>query len=238
MRSLKIIQNVDQFVRISGSLYRITRGKLFSSIKNRRLIMSTKILRLDTSLFSEQGSSSRLNQALIEKLGRVYGDLEIVHRDLARDPLPHFSAEVIGALSARPEERTPEQAGLARLADNLVAELQSADIIVVAAPMYNFGIPSTLKAWIDFVARAGVTFRYTDKGPEGLVKGKTVYVVTTRGGVHRDQQTDTEVPHLHIYFHFLGITDIRTLYAEGLNMDQRDRQFAEALANIDVLVAA
>lgn len=200
--------------------------------------MTTRILRLDTSLFSEQGSSSRLNQALIEKLTQVHGELEIVHRDLARDPLPHFSAEVIDALTARSEARSAEQVRLARLADDLVEELRAADIILVGAPMYNFGIPSTLKAWIDFVARAGVTFRYTERGPEGLVKGKTVYVVTTRGGVHRDRQTDSEVPHLHTYFRFLGITDIRTLYAEGLNMGERDRHFAEALASIDHLVAA
>lgn len=200
--------------------------------------MTTKILRLDTSLFSEQGSSSRLNQALIEKLTRVHGEVEVTHRDLARDPLPHFSAEVIAAISAKPEARTSEQAQLARLADQLIAELQGADVVVVAAPMYNFGIPSTLKAWIDYVARAGVTFRYTSEGPEGLVTGKTLYVVTTRGGVHRDQRTDTEVPHLHTYFQFLGFSDIRTLYAEGLNMSGREQQFAEALANIDQLVAA
>jgi FMN-dependent NADH-azoreductase len=200
--------------------------------------MTTKILRLDTSLFSEQGSSSRLNQALIEKLAGVHQDVEIVHRDLAREPLPHFSAEVIAAISAKPGERTPQQAQLAQLADQLIIELQAADIVVVAAPMYNFGIPSTLKAWIDYVARAGVTFRYTSEGPEGLVRGKTLYVVTTRGGVHRDQKSDTEVPHLHTYFRFLGFSDIRTLYAEGLNMGQRDQQFADALANIGALVAA
>lgn len=200
--------------------------------------MTTKILRIDTSLFGEQGSSSRLNQALIEKLSQTQGNVEIVHRDLAREPLPHFSAEAITAIGTNPEVRTSEQAQLATLADKLIAELQAADIVVVAAPMYNFGVPSTLKAWIDYVARAGVTFRYTSQGPEGLVTGKTLYVVTTRGGVHRDQRTDTEVPHLHTYFQFLGFTDIRTLYAEGLNMGQRDSQFAEALANIDQLVAA
>jgi FMN-dependent NADH-azoreductase len=206
--------------------------------ERRRSAMTTKILRIDASLFAEQGSSSRLNQALIEKLTQLKHDVEIVHRDLARDPLPHFSAEVISSITTQPELRTSEQIRLAQLADQLIAELQAADIVVVAAPMYNFGVPSTLKAWIDFVARAGVTFRYTNQGSEGLVTGKTLYVVTTRGGVHRDQQTDSEVPHLHTYFRFLGFTDIRTLYAEGLNMGQRDRQFAEALSNIDRLVAA
>jgi len=200
--------------------------------------MTIKILRIDTSLFGEQGSSSRLNQALIEKLTQLNDEVEIVRRDLARDPLPHFSAEVIASLAANPEERSSEQIRLVQLADQLIAELQAADIVLVAAPMYNFGVPSTLKAWIDYVARAGVTFRYTSQGAEGLVTGKTLYVVTTRGGVHRNQQSDSEVPHLHTYFQFLGFTDIRTLYAEGLNMGQREQQFAEALANIDQLVAA
>ncbi len=200
--------------------------------------MATKILRLDTSVFSEQGSSSRLNHALVERLGQIRGDVEIRHRDLAKKPLPHFSADVITALVTKAEARTAEQAQLAQLADTLIDELLATDILVVAAPMYNFGIPSTLKSWIDFVARAGVTFRYTEQGPEGLVKGKTVYVVTTRGGVHKEQAADTEVPFLRTYFEFLGITDIRTLYAEGLNMGKREEHFAEALANIDQLVAA
>lgn len=200
--------------------------------------MATKILRLDTSVFSEQGSSTRLNQALTEKLEQTYGEVEVRHRDLAREPLPHFSAEVITALQTEVEALSPAQAKLRALADELIEELFAADILVVAAPMYNFGIPSTLKAWIDYVARAGVTFRYTSNGPEGLVKGKTLYLVTTRGGIHRDQDTDSEIPFLHTYFRFLGITDIRTLYAEGLGMAKKDEQFTAALASIDKLVAA
>lgn len=200
--------------------------------------MATKILRLDTSVFSEQGSSTRLNQALTEKLEQTYGEVEVRHRDLAREPLPHFSAEVITALQTEVEALSPAQAKLRALADELIEELFAADILVVAAPMYNFGIPSTLKAWIDYVARAGVTFRYTSNGPEGLVKGKTLYLVTTRGGIHRDQDTDSEIPFLHTYFRFLGITDIRTLYAEGLGMAKKDEHFTAALASIDKLVAA
>lgn len=200
--------------------------------------MAKKILRLDTSVFSESGSSSKLNRALIEKLTRLHGDIEVLHRDLARTPLPHFSAEIIEAISTASEQRSPEQTQLANMADELIAELFAADILVVAAPMYNFGVPSTLKAWIDYVARAGVTFRYTEKGAEGLVKGKVLYLVTTRGGIHKGLKSDSEVPFLQTYFEFLGITDIRTLYAEGLNMSQGKEQFAAALAEIDRLVAA
>lgn len=200
--------------------------------------MTTKILRLDTSVFSEDGSSSKLNRALVETLSRVYGDVHIRHRDLARNPLPHFSQDVLRAIGSAPEQRSEEDSRLAGLANELIAELFEADILVVAAPMYNFGIPSTLKAWIDYVARAGVTFRYTDKGPEGLVKGKTVYLVTTRGGMHKGQQTDSEVPFLQTYFNFIGITDIRTLYAEGLSLSHKEQNFAAALAAIDDLIAA
>lgn len=198
----------------------------------------TKILQLETSVFGENGVSSRLSRTLIEKLAQIYGDVEIIRRALASEPLPHFSAEVITALNTPAEQRSEEQARLAQLADDLIAELFAADILVIAAPMYNFGIPSTLKAWVDYVARAGVTFRYTEKGAEGLVTGKTLYLVTTRGGIHKGLKTDGAVPFLQTYFEFLGFTDIRTLYAEGLNMSGREEQFAIALADIERLIAA
>lgn len=200
--------------------------------------MTTRILRLDTSVFGESGSSTRLSDALTAKLRSLYGEVEVVHRDLASEPLPHFSIDVINALQSEERARTPEQVKVKALADTLIEELLAADILVVAAPMYNFGIPSTLKAWIDYVARAGVTFRYTSAGSEGLVKGKTLFLVTTRGGIHKGQETDGAVPFLQTYFRFLGITDIRTLYAEGLAMAEKEEQFAAALASIDHLVAA
>lgn len=200
--------------------------------------MTTRILRLDTSVFGESGSSTRLSDALTAKLRSLYGEVEVVHRDLASEPLPHFSIDVINALQSEERARTPEQVKVKALADTLIEELLAADILVVAAPMYNFGIPSTLKAWIDYVARAGVTFRYTSAGSEGLVKGKTLFLVTTRGGIHKGQETDGAVPFLQTYFRFLGVTDIRTLYAEGLAMAEKEEQFAAALASIDHLVAA
>lgn len=200
--------------------------------------MTTRILRLDTSVFGESGSSTRLSDALTAKLRSLYGEVEVVHRDLASEPLPHFSIDVINALQSEERARTPEQVKVKALADTLIEELLAADILVVAAPMYNFGIPSTLKAWIDYVARAGVTFRYTSAGSEGLVKGKTLFLVTTRGGIHKGQETDGAVPFLQTYFRFLSVTDIRTLYAEGLAMAEKEEQFAAALASIDHLVAA
>lgn len=200
--------------------------------------MSPHILRIDTSLFSEQGVSSQLNQTLVDQLSAQFDEAQVTLRDLAKQPLPHFSAEVIAAITASAEQRTPVQAELASLADQLLAEVQQADILVVAAPMYNFGVPSTLKAWIDFIARAGVTFRYTKNGSEGLLHNKTVYIVTTRGGVHKEQVTDLQVPYLQTYFNFLGITDVRIIYAEGINMGQRDQSIALAEKAIKQAIAA
>lgn len=200
--------------------------------------MSTNILRVDTSLFGDSGVSTELNQALVEQLVARLGTAHVTHRNLAKQPLPHFSAEAVAAISSPTEQRTPEQAQLAALADELIAEVQGADILVVAAPMYNFGVPSTLKAWIDFIARAGVTFRYTESGPVGLLLNKTVYVVTTRGGVHKGEATDSQVPHLQTYFNFLGITDVRFIYAEGINMGQKEQSVLDAVQAIKDAVAA
>lgn len=200
--------------------------------------MSTNILRVDTSLFGDSGVSTELNQALVEQLVARLGTAHVTHRNLAKQPLPHFSAEAVAAISSPAEQRTPEQAQLAALADELIAEVQGADILVVAAPMYNFGVPSTLKAWIDFIARAGVTFRYTESGPVGLLLNKTVYVVTTRGGVHKGEATDSQVPYLQTYFNFLGITDVRFIYAEGINMGQKEQSVLDAVQAIKDAVAA
>ena len=104
------------------------------------------------------------------------------------------------------------------LDDALIAEIQAADVVVLGVPMYNFGVPAQLKNWIDAISRAGVTFRYTEQGPEGLLKGKTVYVALTRGGKYRNTPADTQVPYLKTVFTFLGLTDVHFVYAEGLSM--------------------
>jgi len=122
----------------------------------------------------------------------------------------------LGALFTPAEQRTPEQAARVALDDALIAQLQAADVVVLGVPMYNFGIPVQLKAWFDAIARAGVTFRYTEQGPEGLLRGKTVYAVLTRGGVYRDQPSDLVTPYVKNMLGFLGISEIRPIYAEGL----------------------
>ncbi len=151
-----------------------------------------------------------------------------MHRDLAAEPIPHFSAETIAELGE----------GKATLADKLIEELQAADILVLAAPMYNFAIPSVLKAWFDHVARAGTTFKYTESGPVGLLENKKVFVITTRGGVHKGQSTDSQSAYLETMLGFLGLNDVKTIYAEGLNLSggMREQSIAKAEAEIDAYV--
>lgn len=166
-----------------------------------------------------QGSfSTRLSTELSAALAARHGGATVTVRDLGLNPHPAMDEAALGALFTPADARTTEQA--ARVAENdaLIAELQAHEVLVIAAPMINFGVPSQLKNWIDAIARAGVTFRYTASGPVGLIEGKKVYVVTTRGGIHRDQPTDGITSYLRTVLGFLGMTDVEFIYAEGLGM--------------------
>lgn len=196
--------------------------------------MATHVLRLDSSVFGEQGASTRLNGALVEALRQRHGDLQVTRRDLAADPLPHVGADVLTALATAAQRRSPDQQRMVELADSLILEVRRADVLVIAAPMYNFGIPSTLKTWMAYIARAGETFHYTADGPVGHLQGKKVYVVSSRGGLHRDQPSDGVVPLLRAFFHLLGITDLDLIYAEGLNLGEVERQRGLAAANAQI----
>lgn len=180
--------------------------------------MSKNILRLDSSLFGAQGQSTRLNDLVIADLLARWPNAHVVLRDLSL--LPHLDAHFFAAQSASPEARTQDQQRLVDMADAIIHEVQQADIIVLAAPMYNFSVPSQVKSWLDYVARAGTTFRYTAQGVEGLVANKPVFIQTTRGGVHRGSARDTIEPLLTSFFAFIGITDLRFTYAEGLNQPE------------------
>jgi FMN-dependent NADH-azoreductase len=201
--------------------------------------MTTKILRLDSSIFGAGGASTQLNEQLVESLRNRYGEVEVFHRDLAQNPLPHFTVDFVQALGKAPSERTPEENQQVALADQLIDELQQADVLVVGAPMYNFSIPSTLKTWMDYVARAGTTFQYTAAGPQGLLNGTRVFISASRGGQHKDQATDSVVPLLQNFFSLLGLADVAVIYAEGLNMgeDTRARALAEAAQAINSVAA-
>jgi FMN-dependent NADH-azoreductase len=177
--------------------------------------MST-LLQLNTSLFSTGGQSSKLADEFVARWRANSPGGKVVVRDLARDPVPHLSAERFQAFVAKPEERTPDQRAVVDYSDALIDELRRADVIVLGLPMYNFGVPSTLKAYFDHIARVGVTFRYTEKGAVGLLTGKKAYVFATRGGVYQGTPGDSETAFVRQFLNFLGIADVEFVYAEGL----------------------
>ena len=196
------------------------------------------ILQINAS--ARQGANStRVADTVVARLQADNPSASLTQRDLARNPHPVLDEAALGALFTPAEQRTPEQAARVALDDALIAEVQAADAIVLGVPMYNLGVPVQFKSWIDAIARAGVTFRYTEKGPEGLLKGKRVYVALARGGRYRDTPFDTQVPYLRTVLGFLGITDVRFIYAEGLNMgpEGAQRGFAEAEADIAAALA-
>ena len=182
-----------------------------------------------------QGSqSTRLANELVETLRNGAADATHVLRDLAVAPHPALDEATLGALFTPADARTPEQHARVALDQALIDEVQTADVIVIGVPMINFGISSQLKNWIDAIAKAGITFKYTATGPVGLIEGKKVYAVLTRGGVYRDQPHDTQVPYLRQTLGFLGIKDIEFIYAEGLNMgpEAADKGIASAREHI------
>ena len=176
------------------------------------------ILQINSSARRDASQSTRLATRLVERLRATDPESTLAVRDFNDAPHPVLDEAALGALFTPVDRRTPQQAARVALDDALIAELQTADVVVLGVPMYNFGVPAPLKNWIDAVSRAGVTFRYTEKGPEGLLKGKKVYVALTRGGRYRNTPADTQVPYLKTVFSFLGLTDVQFVYAEGLAM--------------------
>jgi len=197
------------------------------------------ILQINSSARSEGSNSTRLAGTIVERLRAENPGAGLVVRDLARNPHPVLDEAALGALFTPAEQRTPEQAARVALDDALIAEIQAADAVVIGVPMYNFGVPAQLKNWIDAIARAKVTFQYTANGPEGLLRGKTVYVAFARGGRYRDTPADSQVPYLKAVFNFLGMTDVRFAFAEGLAMgpDAEQQAFAEAQRDIEAAFA-
>jgi FMN-dependent NADH-azoreductase len=193
-----------------------------------------KILQINASARIEGANSTRVADAVTARLRAAHPDAELVLRDLARAPHPVLDAAALGALFTPAEQRDASQAARVALDDALIAEVFAADAIVLGVPMYNFGVPVQLKAWIDAIARAGVTFRYTVEGPQGLVQGKKVYLALARGGLYRDTPADSQVPYLKSVLGFLGLEDLQFVYAEGLAMgpDALARGLADADAQI------
>jgi FMN-dependent NADH-azoreductase len=189
-----------------------------------------KILQINSSARTEGSHSTKLATALVERLSATQSQAEVTVRDLGRTPHPMLDGAALHALFTPAEQRTSEQVARVALDDALIEEIQSADVVVLGVPMYNFGVTAQLKNWIDAISRAQVTFRYTEQGPEGLLKGKKVYVVLTRGGLYRNTPSDTQTPYLKTLFGFLGMTDVQFLYAEGLAKGPEAEQTALASA--------
>ena len=197
----------------------------------------SRILYLRSSLSGHDSVSNQLADEFLEGLKARNPGALVTTLDLAKDPLPHLGAEEFAAWTVPDDQRSDAQRGLAMLSDQLIDALFTHDTLVLAVPMYNLGIPSTLKAWIDRVARAGKTFRYTAEGPVGLVNGVRTYVFFARGGVYRNTSLDTQTGHLRAVLGLMGITDVESVYAEGLNMGDKARSasLAEARSAISML---
>jgi len=185
-----------------------------------------------------QGSqSTRLATELVERLRAANPGSTLTVRDLTANPHPALDEPALGALFTPADARSPEQHARVALDQALIDEVKAADVLVIGVPMVNFGITSQLKNWIDAIAKAGITFKYTATGPVGLIEGKKVYAVLTRGGVYRDQPHDTQVPYLRQTLGFLGITDIEFIYAEGLAMGPEAEAKALASARSEIAAA-
>lgn len=188
----------------------------------------TNILYLTASIRSDSESVSRgLGQRIVDGLVAQTG-AAVTTRDLAANDLPYVSDERFAANLTPAADRTPDQAELAAIADTLIAELQAADTIVIAAPVYNFGPPATLKAWADLVARVGTTFRYTATGPEGLLTGKKAYLAIASGGTPVGSDMDFMTRWLTFFLGFLGITDVEMVAADGIMGEGGEAKIAEA----------
>lgn len=176
----------------------------------------SKVLVLKSSILAGYSQSGQLADHLVSEWKAAHPADVVTERDLAANPIPVLDGELVGALRPSDAALTPRQQEALDLSNELIAELQAHDTIVITAPMYNFNIPTQLKNYFDLVARAGITFRYTEQGPEGLIKGKKVVVLSSRGGVHKDTPSDLLTPYLTLFLGFLGMSDVQFVFAEGI----------------------
>jgi FMN-dependent NADH-azoreductase len=183
-----------------------------------------KLLHIDSSVLGQHSASRELSAAVVARWRAALPALEVSYRDLDAAPLPHLSG---GSLAGADATEAAE-------AERVMREFLEADVVVIGAPMYNFGIPSTLKAWIDRVAVAGKTFHYTETGPQGLAGGKKLILASSRGGFHQDSGADFQEPYLRFLFGFLGITDIEVVRAEGLAVSPQHRLDGLAAAHASI----
>ena len=200
----------------------------------------TTLLQINASINDDNGQSSQLANQFVAAFRKRRPEAQIVVRNVAAaDAVPHLNAERFGAFITKPEERSDAQHSVVAYSDALIDELKQADVIVLGLPMYNFGVPSQLKAYFDHIARAGVTFKYTDKGPVGQLTGKKVYVFAARGGLYAGTPMDTQTSYVRDFLRFIGMADVEFIYAEGLAISPESKQegLAKAAAEIARLAA-
>ncbi|RED54220.1 FMN-dependent NADH-azoreductase [Aestuariispira insulae] len=188
------------------------------------------LLIVNSSPNPEQSVTRGLTAEFVEAWTSKIDDPKVVHRDIGQNPPPHLDQATIGSFYTMPEQRSAEQKLAIALSETLIAELREADVIVIGAPMHNFGSPSSLKTWFDHVARVGETFRYTENGPEGLLKNKKVFVITARGGNYAEgapaAPMDIQAPYIRTVLGFIGLTDVTFIHSQGLNMGDEVREQA------------
>lgn len=200
--------------------------------------MST-LLQINSSLFGDNGNSSTLSNEFVQNWLAKHPHGKVVVRDLAKEAVPHLDAARVSAFFTPAESRSAEQQTYVDYSDSLINELKAADAVVIGVPLYNFGIPSTLKAYFDQLARAGVTFSYTEAGPVGLIADKPVHIIAARGGFYQGKPADTQTGYLNTFLNFLGLQSIHYIYAEGLNIaSAKDQSLNVARVEIEQATAA
>eukprot|EP00667_Euglena_gracilis_P021305 EG_transcript_23304 len=199
----------------------------------------SKIVQINGSAKLSGSESTKLADKIAARLKELHPSAALEVRDLATHPHPTLDGVGLGAMFTPADKRTPEQAARSALDDALIAQLKSADALVLGVPMYNFHVSTQFKAWIDAVAKAGVTFRYTPEGPIGLLTGKKVYVALARGGLYRDTPNDVQQPWLTKILAFMGLTDVHYFYLEGLALgpDSAEKAWSAAEGEIKKLAA-
>jgi FMN-dependent NADH-azoreductase len=180
----------------------------------------TTLLQIKTSVFSDHGNSTKLANEFVAQWQKNHPEGRVIVRDLGSNPLPHLSAERVQAFFTPPEQRSAEQQAHADASQEVIDELKSADVVVIGLPLYNFGVPSTLKSYFDHLARNGITFSYSAAGPKGLLGGRKVYLFAARGGLYKDTPADSQTPFVTTFLNFIGLTDLEYVYAEGLNISE------------------
>lgn len=196
----------------------------------------SQILVIESSARKQGSVSRQLTEQFIAHWQAAHPGDQIMVRDLAVDQVPHLDGNLLGGWMTPAEQQNEAERAALALSNTLTDELLAADVLVLAAPMYNFAIPSTLKAWLDHVLRAGVTFKYGEQGPEGLLQGKRAYVLTARGGIYAGTGLDHQEPYLRQALGFIGIEDVQFIHAEGLNMGGEFQQ--QGLAKAQAQLAA